>query len=667
MLIDLASIAPLPGTPGYVPAPVFTQAHFGGNALTHVNAVGDDGTLDEAAIASTVAGLRFPGGSVTEKYFDIANPNAATAVNPETGDVVDLLPMQDFLEFAARADLPVTLVVPTREQLSTDTDDLGHRFAAIDEALLRGFIGDVVGGAYGKAEIAAIEIGNEYWGSGRMTSLEYGRVASEMAAIIEDALSQASEAGLIDTPPDILVQMGTEYNCADLSTDYEDLDPAEQLAAICADYDLDLDQDTFTYGSGEVAYPFVANAIILSQFDTPSEIAAVDGVTAHIYSKGESVPASRMFPLTAIEKADWDELLGDDGAGLPRYVTEWNVSAHRDTIDSDTGRGLASAQEMLETLENFPAKGVAAAHVWPIQHNTLTTLVEPQSEDDLTVSGQMFRMMRAALPGLHPLQTVLDPDDQQEVEVAASGQAVHTFVGAGRMVMFLFGGDAEEGPLEVDLSEVMAGYEGFGAARLTVAEGDAPASSDAAARLIENDGSVTVEDGVLSVMLGAHDVMMVEFDGVNFADVTADEPEPVVEDDEAAQFMEDMMLDEEFDDGTFGDDFDDAVDTFDEGSIDDLDCFIASATYRNPWHPDVLLLKAFRDIFLIQRGWGRWATRQYYEVSPWLARHIGRSRLLRMVFLGLIKGAVHAIRLSMPTVREAGDRAARVGFRLGGF
>jgi len=62
-------------------------------------------------------------------------------------------------------------------------------------------------------------------------------------------------------------------------------------------------------------------------------------------------------------------------------------------------------------------------------------------------------------------------------------------------------------------------------------------------------------------------------------------------------------------------------------------CYIATACYGSNDHPDVLVLRRFRDDVLWQTVYGRLFIRAYYAISPPIAKHIGQvhwlSRLIR--------------------------------------
>lgn len=60
-------------------------------------------------------------------------------------------------------------------------------------------------------------------------------------------------------------------------------------------------------------------------------------------------------------------------------------------------------------------------------------------------------------------------------------------------------------------------------------------------------------------------------------------------------------------------------------------CFVATAAMGRDDHPDVEVLRAFRDAVLLPKPWGRWFIRCYYKIGPMLACAIRRSSFLRGV------------------------------------
>ncbi|MFY9941148.1 MAG: CFI-box-CTERM domain-containing protein [Desulfobacterales bacterium] len=73
-------------------------------------------------------------------------------------------------------------------------------------------------------------------------------------------------------------------------------------------------------------------------------------------------------------------------------------------------------------------------------------------------------------------------------------------------------------------------------------------------------------------------------------------------------------------------------------------CFIATAAYGSPLAREVVLLKTFRDDHLARRFCGRKFIQGYYRVSPFLARPIGRSTLLKLLTRWLLTPIVGLIK-----------------------
>lgn len=69
---------------------------------------------------------------------------------------------------------------------------------------------------------------------------------------------------------------------------------------------------------------------------------------------------------------------------------------------------------------------------------------------------------------------------------------------------------------------------------------------------------------------------------------------------------------------------------------EDMNCFIATATYGSPFADQVQTFRDFRDRYLKTSVWGRKFIKQYYEHSPKAAQWISRSRVLRWLSRGLL-------------------------------
>lgn len=485
---------------GYLSDTAFSQAHFGGNALALRDRVGEEGTYDNVARTLGVEHIRYPGGSLTEYYFDIRNPDSDVAVNSETGEATSFLPISDALGFAEEEGIAVTIVLPTRHFLSDEVDENGNRLPDIDEAALRGFLRDVFDGQYGAPDIQAIELGNEYWGSGGMNTFEYGRLASEMALIVKDEIRQHPDAEHL-SETDILVQMGTNYGDFALSQLFAG-SGEEQLAELNDSYGLNLSADEYIYSSGNVAWVKVANAIILNEFDTTAEQSAIDGVVAHVYSKGADTPNSRYFELSQIADTWLKEL-----PALDIYATEWNLKRSVSETPEDEF-GLKQAHEILNVLEAFSWGGVDAAHVWPLQMNSRTGLADGEGDADIRVPGEMFRMLNETLPGTRPLG--LAGSEGRETELSGETADVHVFYAPDRLVTFLASTSDVATEEVVDFMNILRDTGDVTITRLGVAEGENPSESTAEPVVTTENPEELIQDGILIAELAPYEILMIE-------------------------------------------------------------------------------------------------------------------------------------------------------------
>jgi hypothetical protein len=72
-------------------------------------------------------------------------------------------------------------------------------------------------------------------------------------------------------------------------------------------------------------------------------------------------------------------------------------------------------------------------------------------------------------------------------------------------------------------------------------------------------------------------------------------------------------------------------------------CFVATAAYRDPFHPDVVFLRAFRDEWLVDRAWGRVFIKVYWQVGPRMAGPVRRNLRLGRQSKVMISGIVRIL------------------------
>lgn len=417
-------------------------------------------------------------------------------------------------------------MIPTRDLLSDNTDANGDRFAAIDEDALRGFVRDVVTGVHGDAEIEAFELGNEYWGSGQMSSVEYGRLASEMATIVNDELS------LQNSDADIVVQSGTNFDFARLSDDYSaDMSSADILADLNASYDLSLGAESL-YSSGDINWTHVANNMILSEFDTEAERAAVDQVSVHVYSRGQVNESQRTFFLNNADET-WGEQIPDAQIA----VTEWNTAGNTNSLDRSSDYGLFQSHEMINIMEEFMRYDVQQAHVWPLIQNTPNTLSVDDGQANLTPGGAMFNMMQEAMPGKVALD--LTPESGADTEVEEDGIALHGFWEPDELLFYVAATEEEGADTVVDFSGLVSETGRVEVTILGVADGDPIGANTSDAVVEEVDPALVLEGTNLTVQMDQGEIMQVRMFGFtpsqDFQDVISDEapedlPDPLIDD-----------------------------------------------------------------------------------------------------------------------------------------
>lgn len=503
-----------------------SQGLFGANVLATRSNLEQGGDYDRLIEELGVGSFRYPGGSLTERYFDITDPNASIVADRDTGELRQFIPLNEALDYAGEEGLSVTIVIPTRDLLSDNTDANGDRFAAIDEDALRGFVRDVVTGVHGDAEIEAFELGNEYWGSGQMSSVEYGRLASEMATIVNDELS------LQNSDADIVVQSGTNFDFARLSDDYSaDMSSADILADLNASYDLSLGAESL-YSSGDINWTHVANNMILSEFDTEAERAAVDQVSVHVYSRGQVNESQRTFFLNNADET-WGEQIPDAQIA----VTEWNTAGNTNSLDRSSDYGLFQSHEMINIMEEFMRYDVQQAHVWPLIQNTPNTLSVDDGQANLTPGGAMFNMMQEAMPGKVALD--LTPESGADTEVEEDGIALHGFWEPDELLFYVAATEEEGADTVVDFSGLVSETGRVEVTILGVADGDPIGANTSDAVVEEVDPALVLEGTNLTVQMDQGEIMQVRMFGFtpsqDFQDVISDEapedlPDPLIDD-----------------------------------------------------------------------------------------------------------------------------------------
>ncbi|MDG1211533.1 MAG: calcium-binding protein [Paracoccaceae bacterium] len=361
-----------------------SEQFFGGNFLFDRDRVGDGGTYDNKASSLAIDFFRYPGGAISEAYFDLKSPDLNHA-NPD----VDLLTLSDFVAYVESVDGTAALVLPSIRYMRALMDD------EMTEAEVRkeftDFLYKLKSGGFGDASVFThFEIGNEYYAhrsNDWNAAVEYADFAPIIAEEIRKVFGQSVK---------ISVQAGINNR---------------------------------------------ENKTILDAFLDKGDL--VDAVSFHNYPwQLESVEGRRLLKMENIDL--WSEL----GIAEEEYLSEWSISnqgrnGDGERISSDEiDDGMARAVATIEMAVGYMKAGIKAASVWPIQQNTRGDMAGNEgetfethsgklSENDLTLTGEAFRLMAEALPG----KKLTDVGNTLLVE---GGQVfVHSFESSDELVLFV--------------------------------------------------------------------------------------------------------------------------------------------------------------------------------------------------------------------------------------
>jgi Ca2+-binding RTX toxin-like protein len=357
-----------------------SESMFGGNHLFTINI-----SLNQFATALNglgVSGLRYPGGTVTERHFNVTNPNQPLQDNrdPNSQSLTtgSFLSLTDFLNFSIARSEPVTFVLPTRNLLigTLSTQDAPRDVDSSKVADVKSFVKNLlqVNGTLPDAEIVAFELGNEYWYEGEMTAREYGRVVNKLAIAVQEAIQ---ESGLpLERHPKILIQMGEpfdqQYKAGGI---YGNLPWLQKVAQ--------------------------ANNQIISEITNIEAKNAIDGLIEHFYYIQEEDALSYSNDSTRFIGTDFAHWKRAGYEDVDLAITEWNIER-----DNAAQLGLKGAAVVIEQFESMIKLGVDSAFAWPIQHDGPNDLAGgAKSAFRLSPLGAAFKLLAESLPGAVLIET----------------------------------------------------------------------------------------------------------------------------------------------------------------------------------------------------------------------------------------------------------------------
>ena len=348
---------------------VISPLLLGTNTLFHADrvSVGSDFTAVIAELGTTL--IRYPGGTISEQFFDLSAPNNTTVVNlldaisgvvsPETREVQ---PLDEFLSYVDSIGGTTSIVLPTYRYFDTTARTL------IDDAELeiRTFVRKLLSGEFGPLRDIIFELGNEWYQSSfEWSSAEFGAVQATIASWVHDEASSL----LMRDQVTILAQAGQ----------------SESENLILGDY--------FSGAAQE----------------------SIDGVLAHIYGTTSTEDAFRIGAgigrrLNLINEI-WTDVLGDD---FEFAITEWNVGANQEGNTSITG--LMRLAPLMRMFVEMLEVGVDIATIWSTQTAGPSGLsLREGTGSQLTPTGQFFSLISHSLEGTRLIETgesdfILDGD-----------------------------------------------------------------------------------------------------------------------------------------------------------------------------------------------------------------------------------------------------------------
>ena len=471
---------------------------FGGNYFfANGNARIADETFAWAQSATGVSSWRYPGGSISEQAFDMSDArhfeeDPENFIDAPSGDTV--VPLSKFLKLASQNGTAISIVLPTVDGLvgaavkterGEDIDARNVSNAYLE--LLEDFIKNAIEIAnYWGVEIEAFEIGNEFWGSGQMNQIEYGRLAGKAAVVISEAMADARYDA------DILVQTvhsRNEYN----DNKYGHAQQPGQIA-----------QGIKDAGAADL----------------------IDGIVNHIYADDFSLDEGDKATAFASYQKMEDALYSGSGARsdgadqLSYSLTEWNLQAK----NSDTyGYGLKQATVISEMFYTAAVSGISSANIWKVMGSSVKStalLFTPEAtstaDAKLKHTGALFKMMNESVRTHKPGGNgdIIDEGDGHDVEF-------YNYLGDGSNVIFITNQTPYEQQVDLDLSALIADFDDsyFLTATILGDDADAFASSDDLAKadviwkyLAPRD--MEWDDGLATVTLQDWEILRIEFTAV---------------------------------------------------------------------------------------------------------------------------------------------------------
>jgi serralysin len=489
-------------------AQIVTPGLLGANFVTSFDfELADSTALLDTLQSMGISTLRFPGGSVTEDSFAEA---AFLTGNWDAESYFDgtqtqtLTPLVSFFEAAGYVGADVQLVIPTRvafeqsagealqagefgtrTELRSDYLDLVDRY--VSEALALA--------ADAGTQITHVEIGNEFWGSGEMSSAEYGYLAGILTAHLSEEHPNL----------EVFIQIVSSSNAFTPSLDslgYLEPDGNGDYNVYPGIYLSELPQDHWI----EVIIPgtgnsYTSNQKIAENFTrAPGAVENLSGVINHVYfGLGfAGIDGERDFALqTSFNR--FIDLLGVP-VELDYLISEWSPRGPNTS-------GLQYAHTVIEGFFELVSNGIDYANFWPTTFaNPLTlgrSLID-SIEGDLTFGGVAFNFL-SQTEGMRPIFDF-------EVDAVVD---LHGYASEDEMIVYLAerSGAASTTPIEISLANFTSSANYF-VTYTHLVSADGNATENRSNPLVTVSSDVMTEGSLLLSDLQPFEIVMIELQAI---------------------------------------------------------------------------------------------------------------------------------------------------------
>ena len=383
--------------------------HFGANMLFHADRTTSTSDFSSLINSSGITSIRYPGGTISEQYFDPLKPNETTVYDyfelsngRRDSNSREVLPLTEYLQFIQSIDGKPTIVFPTFRYFDQNTRGL----TADGEVAIINFFTSLLNGEYGSTDEINIEIGNEWYQDNfNWTVAEFGQLQANIAKIINDT---SSSLGLREKL-NIFAQSSPN--------------PSE-------------------------------NSILASFFDD-NKSQHIDGVTVHIYgtnSQGNTLGIGGAI-RSRLENTmgAWDSIIESD---LLLAVTEWNVGENG---EGDTSiNGLMRSAPLLRIFAEMVEFGVDLAHIWSTQTAGPAGLSGREGTgSNWSPTGRLFNMLIDGALGSQLLET--DGSFRLRDDTNTEFGYTYSFLQTNKLNIFLSSAVDYEIALEISLEAVLEG------------------------------------------------------------------------------------------------------------------------------------------------------------------------------------------------------------------